>query len=185
MLKLSKPGWARRRGPERGAELLEFTFALLPLLMMMFLLLDAAWAIFVKSTFAFAVRAGVRKGITITGTQASAASSDLTAMIKTTVQSNSLGLLAGSEGLAKIKVHYFLPPAPGSTGGTTDVCNQANGNNPLNILQVSVQGYPLGSLVPRLFGLRTAVDDADSTIVAIAADLIEPSRDPPPIGTAP
>ena len=167
----------------KGAELLEFTFALLPLLMMIFLLLDASWAIFVKSTFAYAVRAGVRQGITITGTQA--AGTDLTTMIKAIVQQNSLGLLNGAAGLAKIKVNYFQPPAPGSNAAALDVSTQANGNNPLNILQVSVQGYSLGGLVPRLFGLRAAPDESSSNIVAVAADLIEPSRDPPAIGTAP
>jgi Flp pilus assembly protein TadG len=169
----------------KGAELLEFTFALLPLLMMMFLMVDCAWAIFVKSTLAFAVRAGVRYGITVTGTQAAAAGSDLTTMIKTTVQNNALGLLTGSAGLAKIKVNYIQPPAPGSTGSPVDVSTQSNGNNPLNILQVSVRGFALGDLVPRLFGLKSAPDEAAVNIVAIAADLIEPSRDPPPIGTAP
>jgi hypothetical protein len=39
--------------------------------------------------------------------------------------------------------------------------------------------------MPRLFGKNQKVDTAGTTIAAIAADLIEPSRDPPPIGTAP
>jgi Flp pilus assembly protein TadG len=176
----------QRRKRRKGAELLEFTLALLPLLMMMFVLLDAAWAIFVKSTLSYAVRNGVRLGITITGTQATAAGSDLTAMVKANVQSNSMGLLSGSAGLAKIKVNYYQPPAPSDTSGVTvDVSTQPNGNNPLNIMQVSIQGFSLGPLIPRLFGLRTAVDFSSTTISAVAADLIEPSRDPPPIGTAP
>src|ERR1019366_8637323 len=93
----------------RGSEMIEFTFALLPLLVMVFVLLDVAWAIFAKSTLAYAVRAGLRVGITTTGTQATAAGSDLTTMVKTAVQNNALGLLTGATGLAKIKGHSYLP----------------------------------------------------------------------------
>jgi Flp pilus assembly protein TadG len=167
----------------RGAEMLEFTFALLPLLMMTFLLLDACWGMFVKGTLAFAAHEGVRVGITITGTQA--AGTDLTTMVKTIVQQQSLGLLSGAGGLAKIKVNYYQPPAPGSTAAATDVSTQPSGNSPSNIMQVSVQGFSLKPLVPRLFGLGKPVDVTTTAISAVAADIIEPSRDVPPIGTAP
>src|SRR5260370_34837176 len=83
----------------RGAEMLEFTFSLLPLLMMIFLLLDACWGMFVKGTLAFAAHEGVRVGITITGTQATAAGSNLTAMAKTIVQQRSRGVLSRATGL--------------------------------------------------------------------------------------
>ena len=172
-----------RKG-RRGAELLEFTLALLPMVVMMFVLLDVAWGMYVKSTLMYAVRVGVRVGITITGTQASTASKDLTTMVKDTVQANALGLLAGSTGRAKIKVNYIQPPAPNSTAAAVDVSTQNSGNVPGNIMQVSIQGFSLGPLVPRIFGWRT-LDMSSTTIGAIAADLIEPSRDLPPIGTAP
>jgi Flp pilus assembly protein TadG len=169
----------------RGAEMMEFTLALLPLLMMIFLLLDACWGIFVKGTLAFAAHEGVRVGITITKTQATAATSDLTTMVKAMVQKQSLGLLSGATGLSYIKVNYYQPPAAGSTDPVTDVSNQSDGNSPSNIMQVSVQGYPLRPLVPRLFGLGKPVDVSSTAISAIAADIIEPSRDVPPIGVAP
>ena len=169
----------------KGAEMMEFTLSLLPLLMMIFLLLDACWGMFVKGTLAFAAHEGVRVGITITGTQATAAGSDLTSMVKAVVQQQSLGLLAGSAGLAKIKVNYYQPPATGSTAAATDVSTQAGGNSPSNIMQVSVQGFSLKPLVPRLFGLGKPVDVTTTAISAVAADIIEPSRDVPPIGTAP
>jgi len=175
----------RRTNRRKGAEMLEFTLAFLPMLIMIFVLLDVAWAIFVKSTLQYAVRAGVRKGITITGTQATAAGTCLTQIVKTTVQSNALGLLAGSSGLAKIKVNYLQPPPPGSTAAATDVSTQSNGNQPLNIMQVSVQSFSLKALVPRIFGWKQAVDNTPTVISAASADLIEPSRDAPCIGTAP
>jgi len=176
-----------RRGNRRrkGAELIEFTLAFLPLVVMMFALLDSAWAIFEKSTLEYAVRAGVRYGITITGTEATAASSNQTAMVKSDVQSNALGLLSGASGLACIKVNYFLPPAASSNGTMTDVSTLTNGNAPLNVMQVSIQGYSVHSLVPRIFNWKGPDDSANVSIAAIAADLIEPGTDSPPIGTAP
>jgi hypothetical protein len=192
---MSIPTWRgrscppRRRlsyaGSRKGSELVEFTLAFLPLLAIMFVLVDCAWAIFVKSTLEYAVRAGVRQGITITGTQATAASSNQTAMVKSIVQGNSLGVLSGASGLAKIKVHYFQPPAPNSNAAMTDVSSQINGNAGLNIMQVSIEGYAVPSLVPRIFSWKTAADNSAIAIAAIAADLIEPGQDSPPIGTAP
>jgi hypothetical protein len=129
---------------------MEFTLALLPFIAMTFMLFDVAWAVFVKSTLQYAVRTGVRNGITITGTQASAAHSNLTAMIKSIVQQNSLGILGGASGLSKIKVRYFLP-----------------------------------ALLPRIFGWNQRPDTSGTTIGAVAADIIEPSRDIPAIGVAP
>jgi Flp pilus assembly protein TadG len=169
----------------KGAEMLEFTLAFLPMIIMVFVLMDIAWSMFVKSTMQYAVRAGVRKGITITGAQATAAGTCLTDIVKATVQANSLGFLAGASGLAKIKVNYLQPPPPGSTAAATDVSTQVNGNQPLNIMQVSVQSYSLKALVPRIFGWKQAVDNSPTIISAASADLIEPSRDSPCIGTAP
>src|SRR5690349_222035 len=103
-------GRARRT---RGAELIEFTLAFLPLIALTFTLLDVAWSVFCKAALQYAVRAGVRRGITVTGAQAAASHSDLTAMVKDTVQRTSLGFLSGPGGLARIKVRYYQPPAPG------------------------------------------------------------------------
>jgi Flp pilus assembly protein TadG len=169
----------------RGAELLEFTFIMIPLLAMTFVLLDTAWAVFVKATLQYAVRAAVRSGITITGTQATAANSDLTTMVKSIVQGKSLGLLRGTTGLAYIKVHYFQPPAPGSTAAAVDVSTQSSGNTPLYIMQVSVDNYPLAALLPRVYSYRGTADTSATVLNVKAADLIEPSRDVPPIGVAP
>jgi hypothetical protein len=171
--------------------MLEFTLAFLPLLAMTTVLIDVAWGIYAKATLASAVRAGLRVGITTTGEQALTAgpggtASDLTTMVKKAVQSNALGLLPGASGLAKIQVHYFQPPAVNSTSPLTDVSGvRPGGNSPLNIMQVSVEGFSLHPLIPRFFGWRQAPDNADSNINVVAADLIEPSRDVPPIGLAP
>ena len=164
--------------------MLEFTFALLPLLVMTLVLLDAAWAIFVKSTLAYAVRTGVRTGITITGTQATAAGSDLTSMVKHSVQASAQGLLGKLPTDPKwqtIKVHYYQPLA----ASTQDVSTDPNPAKPGYIMMVSIQGYSIHPLAPRIFGWSTGVDNSGISVGAIAADLIEPSRDLPPKGVAP
>jgi hypothetical protein len=99
------------------------------------------------------------------------------------VQSSSLRLLSGSAGLSKIKVNYYLPSGTGAA--PTDVSGQTDGNKPLNIIQVSIQGFNLAALTPRIWSWRQAADVAPTAIYAAAADLIEASRDVPCIGTAP
>ncbi len=182
---LTKKKMSLRTRRRRGAEMLEFTLTLLPMLAMIFVLLDVAWAVFVKSTLQYAVRAGVRREVTITGTQATAGGACLTEIVKGVVQANSMGLLRGTTGLAAIKVNYLKPPAPGSTAAAVDVSTQTNGNQPLNIMQVSVQNFSLAALAPRIYSWHSAPDKAATIINAASADMIEPSRDVPCIGVAP
>ena len=174
----------QRRDRQRGAELLEFTLVLLPLLSTLFVLLDISWAIFSKSTLQHAVRLGVRQGVTITSNEATGGKC-LTDMVKATVQANSMGLLYGSSGLAKIKVNYLQPPPANSAAPATDVSAQSSGNTPGNIMQVSVQNYALFPLVPRIFSWNKAPDKSPMNLTVYSADLIEPSRNPPCIGLAP
>src|SRR4051812_14059153 len=86
---------SRHNRSRRGAEIIEFTLVLLPLMAMLTVIVDLGWAVFAKSTLQRAVRLGVRTGITITGTEANAAGSCLTPMVKSAVQQNALGLLGG------------------------------------------------------------------------------------------
>lgn len=52
-------------------------------------------------------------------------------------------------------------------------------------MQVSIKGFKLAPLVPRIFSWNKVGDTAPTAIGAVAADLIEPSNDLPPIGAAP
>ena len=188
-----EPQTARKNGRRprafrsRGAEPLEFTLVLLPMLAMVTVLLDTSWAVYAKSTLQRAVRLGVRTGITLTASQM-ATGACLTDTVKSTVQANSMGLLHGSSGLALIQVHYFEPPAVNTTGAVTDVSAASDGDQPGNIMQVSVQGFSLVPLVPRIFNWNAAADKNPLVIQGVfSADLIEPasSTDRPCIGTAP
>ena len=188
-----EPQTARKNGRRprafrsRGAEPLEFTLVLLPMLAMVTVLLDTSWAVYAKATLQRAVRIGVRTGITLTASQM-ATGACLTDTVKSAVQANSMGLLHGSSGLALIKVHYFQPPAINSTSAAADVSPNSDGDQPGNIMQVSVQGFSLVPLVPRIFNWNAAADKNPLVIQGVfSADLIEPasSTDRPCIGTAP
>ena len=172
---------ARRR---RGSEVLEFTLSFLPMIAMICVLVDISWAIFAKSTLQRTVRIGVRTGVTLTADDVGA-DGTLTGSVKAVVQKNALGLLNGASGLSKIKVHYFQPPAPSSTSAAIDVSAQSDGNQSGNIMEVSVENYSLVPLLPRIFVPPTPVDNSPLIFSVSSADLIEPSRTPAPIGTAP
>ena len=177
--------YARRRRRTRGSELLEFTLVVVPLLAMVTVLADTAWAIYAESTLQRAVRIGVRTGVTLTAGQM-AGGACLTDTVKSVVQTNAFGLLNGATGLAKVKVNYYLPPLPNSGSAATDVSTQSNGDAPGNIMKVSVEGFSLAPLMPRIFGGKTnAVDNSPLVITVNSADIIEPNRNPPCIGTAP
>jgi Flp pilus assembly protein TadG len=174
----------RRRDRRRGAELLEFTLAMLPLLAMITVLIDTSWALFARSALQRAVRIGVRSGVTLTSAQM-ATGACLTDTVKGVVQANALGLLNGDTGLSKIKVNYLQPPAPSSTADAVDVSASANGNQPGNIMQVTVQNFSLLPLMPRLLGPAVRADNDPTVLTVKSADMIEPSRQPPCKGTAP
>jgi Flp pilus assembly protein TadG len=181
---MTTPSRRGRRFRCSGAEVLEFSLVLLPLFSITAVLVDTSWAIFAKSSLQRAVRLGVRSGVTLTASQM-ANGTCLTATVKGIVQSSSLGILNGASGLALSKVNYLQPPTPGSTAAAVDVSNQATGNSPGNIMQVSVQNFSLIPLLPRIYNWKQAADKSPLSISVSSADMIEPSRNPPCIGTAP
>ena len=124
---------------ERGSQVVELGLVLLPLCGFVFLILDMAWAFYAKSTLQNAVREGVRYAIT-SQTMAGKGQDD---SIKTVVQQNAMGLLAGEDRLALISVQYYLP-------NTLQEVSGLNSNQGGNIVEVSVQGYSLPPLGPIL-----------------------------------
>jgi len=175
----SNPKPSRRRRRSQGAQLVEFTLNFLPFMIMIVVLVDTSWAIYAESTLQQAVRMAVRTGVTLTSTQVT---TTLTDTVKSMVQQHAVGLLNGSTGLGYIKVHYFDANNPSS-----DVSNQTWGNNPGNIMRVSVENYPLVPLMPRFFNWKGGVDNNPMNMTVYAADVIEPMATylTPPIGSAP
>lgn len=148
-------------------------------MVMIIVIVDMAWAIFAQATLQQAVRMAVRDGITMTSAQVSG---NLTDTVKADVQGHAMGLLNGSTGKAYIKVHYFDQDNP-----STDVSGTATGNRGGNVMQISVQGYPLIPLLPRFFSWGGSVDASPMSISVNAADVIEPIASflTPAIGPAP
>jgi Flp pilus assembly protein TadG len=174
-----------RRQRTRGAELVEFSLTLFPLLMFITAFLSISWSIFARSALQYAVKTAVRNGITID--KVAAGNSDLTSIVKNLVQTNSFGFLRDT---SLVHVHYYQPPSTGSTGPVLDVSTVTTGstpgNYPGNIMVVSVDGYALSPLIARIFGWNR-IDKSSSTISVSSADLIEQidPNDLAPLGTAP
>lgn len=135
-----------------------------PFLGLAFLAVDTAWAVFVKATLQHAVREGVRYAVTgqVSGTLGQVAS------IKAVVQTQSLGLLSGTQA-STISVHFF-DPVTLTDLGTTALSNQGG-----NLVEVDVTNYKIAPLAPLL---RSS---AGIPVTVRAADRIEGS----PGGTPP
>src|SRR5664279_657467 len=92
---------------ERGAELVEFSLVMIPMFGILFLTVDLAWMLFARATLQYAVREGARYAVT--GQTLSGMGQDES--IRTVVQQNSMGILAGSTGASKITITYLDPNA--------------------------------------------------------------------------
>lgn len=147
-----------RRKRCRGAEIVEVTLILAPLLGITFLLLDLSLAIFLRSTFQHAVREGVRYAIT-GQTKTGLCQDD---SVKQIVQANAIGFLSGT-GSSTMHVHFINPV----TGAIAD--NQGG-----NIVEVSVEGYQFNPWAPWA-SLKSPV-----VIWARAYDVMEPIPAPYP-----
>jgi len=118
----------------------EWAFVLLPTMALLSAFTDLSIALFSWSTLQNAVREGCRYAITYQTNVAPGQGQD--ANIKAVVQKNSMGLVSASGSPAMIFVNYFVQnPATGAITPTAS-------NTPGNIVEISVQGYPLSWLVP-------------------------------------
>jgi len=131
---------ARRRRGSTGNAMLESVFTLLPLIAILTFFFDMTFAIFSWSTIQNAVREGCRYAITFQ----TSGSLGQDASIEQMVQQYAMGLITSSNA-SLMHVNYFTPLAP-----NTAIALGANppGNYPGNIVEVSVQGYPLQWLFP-------------------------------------
>ena len=180
-----------RRARTRGVELVEFSLTLLPFIALITALISICWGIFAKSALQYAVKVGVRQGITID--KVAANGTDLTSLVKGIVVKNSFGFLKNT---SLVHIHYYLPPTGSGTTvtevssctvqPTTGTCSSGQGNTPGNIMMVSVDGYSLQPLIVRIFSWNK-MDKSASSISASSADLIEPldPNDLAALGTAP
>src|SRR4051794_38331358 len=90
---------------ERGQAALESVLIILPLFAVLCAILDFSMALFIRNSLVSAVREGTRYAIT--GQTGAGGNACQDGSIKSIVQENSMGLLAGSDGAAKIQIQYF------------------------------------------------------------------------------
>ena len=149
----------KRRASQRGNAILEGALALGPLFMILFATIDFSMAILMKNTVQSAVREGVRYAVT--GQVMNGMGQDDS--IKTTVQNNSLGFLAGNTKMALISVTYYNPTTLAAVTGT-------GSNAPGNIVQVQVTGLSWAWMVP--YGR----DATPLSITCTSSDIVEPNN---------
>jgi hypothetical protein len=120
---------------------LEGALALLPMLALLFGLLDIAVAIFVRNTLEFAIRQGVRYAVT----SQTMPGLGHDASIKAVVQSNAMGMLAAVSpgGTNQISISYYDPVSLALVSGT-------GSNVGGNIVVVSATGLSWAWMVPVL-----------------------------------
>ena len=153
MCECSSEKWSRRR----GSVLVEGAFVILPLLAVLFGVLDLSIAIFVKNTVQFAVCQGVRYAVT-SQTMAGLGQDD---SIKTVVQNYTLGFLDALSpdhvGKNRLSITYYDPLAIAVVSGV-------NSNIGGNIVVVSASGLSWAWMVPLLRSatpLQFSVSSAD------------------------
>ncbi len=130
------PCLRREVGGGQGRRPWKAAFVFLPLIAILFALMDFSVAIFVKNVLLHAVREGTRYAVT---QQTGATGQD--AAIKAVVQTNAMGFLNGATGLAYISVTYY-------NANTGLVAVGANSNSGGNICVVSVTAFPWSYFAP-------------------------------------
>jgi Flp pilus assembly protein TadG len=173
----SKRSVSVRRESQRGNAILESALIFLPMLAFFLGIVDVSLAIFIQSTITTATREGTRFAVTFGSSyNGSSCSSSQATCIAQVVQNNSIGLPAGLN-TSYITVNYYTAnnlstPVMACNAGTcttNSVCgvsgNSActngslgitlsNGtvvnyvNQPGNVVEVAVSGYPWNWLVP-------------------------------------
>jgi hypothetical protein len=143
--------------------MVELALVLLPLLAIMFAIIDFSLAVYLRSTFRHAAREGARYAVT--GRTASGMGQD--ASIRGVVQRNAMGFLDGASGASKIFIRYYNP------GTLAETQSNAGGN----IVEVSIEGYTWSWIAPVMRSATPAL-----TVLARSSDRMEntPGGIPPP-----
>jgi Flp pilus assembly protein TadG len=149
----------RRR---RGNAMVELALVLLPLLAIIFGIVDFSLAIYLRSTFRHAAREGARYAVT--GRTTGGLGQD--ASIRAVVQRNAMGFLNGSGGASKIYIRYYVP------GTLVETQSNAGGN----VVEVSIEGFTWDWIAPILRRGAPVM-----TVLARSSDRVENS----PGGIAP
>jgi Flp pilus assembly protein TadG len=133
-----------RRRKQRGNSWVEMALVLLPFFALITAFFDVSFVLFSWNTLQNAVREGCRYAITFQTAPPTGATWTCNGhqdnCIESAVAANAMGLVTVAGGL--INVNYYTQLAP-----TTSIASP-NGNVPGNIVEVSVQNYPLQWMIP-------------------------------------
>lgn len=156
----------RTKRAERGTELVEFAMVLVPMISLLFLSVDAAWAIYARASLQEAVREGVRYGVitqssTVNGVTTCTGLTAENSAITQIVVAYSGGVL-NSSNQSDISIGYYSPSSPGTPLTTGQL-------TPGNIIQVSVTGVSVNLIAPFF------VTKLPMSLSASAADVLEGS----------
>lgn len=147
------------RDGERGSELVEFSLICIPLLGIIFLVIDIAWVYFAQSCLQYAVQTGARYAVTgQTGRKGQDAA------IKDVVQESAMGFLSGDPGRAKIAINYYNPT--NLSKSLTGSGSNAGGN----VVAIIVSGVEVTSFAPLL-----RMTSPKITLSASSIDVMESS----------
>lgn len=159
-----------RRRRQRGGAILEAGLIFLPMMAMFFGIVDVSFAVFIQSTLNTAAREGARFAVTFSSNYngTSCATSQATCIAQV-AQDNATGFLSGARA-SYITVNYYTAndltnPVDSCNGGTCTLNPAAAGtatlpqtlsngivvnfaNQPGNIVEVAITGYPWNWLVP-------------------------------------
>ncbi len=144
---------------ESGSALIEFSMALLPLMALLLLVVDVAWAIFARATLQNAVREGVRYAVTgqiLTGQTC------LGASVQQVVSQNSFGFIPASKASSYVTVTYYSPSTMTQITGSG---GPAGGN----VVWVAASGVSIRSFGPLWRSLVPV------PLSAVASDVMESS----------
>ena len=178
MRTLAGTGRDMRRN-RKGQAAVESALIIIPLFAVLCAVIDFSMGLFIRNSLISAVRAGTRYAIT--GQTGAGGFACQDASIKSIVQTNAMGVLAGASGLSKIQINYYDPAT------LADVSAAANSNGEGHVIRVSVSGV---SWLWMLSGMWANVDAMKNpgapqynglTIGAASSDIMEP----PPNGVPP
>jgi Flp pilus assembly protein TadG len=144
----------QERSGRRGAAMVELGLVLVPLLGILFAIIDFSVAVYLRSTFRHAAREGARHAVT--GRTAPGLGQD--ASIRGVVQQNAMGFLNGASGASKILIRYYNP------GTLAETQSNAGGN----IVEVSIEGYTWNWIAPVMRSATPAM-----TVLARSSDRME------------
>jgi Flp pilus assembly protein TadG len=201
---LKKPVGSRRRFARQGGNaMLEAALIFLPMMAMFLGIVDVSLAVYIQSTITAATREGARFAITFqssyNGNDCSASQAACTALV---VQNYAVGLPAGLAS-SYITVNYYTAndltnPVEACNAGscTTAVCTVntctlpqtlSNGtvvqyaNQPGNVVEVVVSGYPWNWLVPlNGFSAGTGLTLGGSSMDVLGALAVGTTQPPAP-----